>query len=37
MKAFRPEDCPLQEKFAATRRELAAALIERDDDIECAV
>jgi MoxR-like ATPase len=34
MKAFRPETCPLQEKFAATRRELAAALIERDDDID---
>src|SRR5262249_26472012 len=29
-----PEACPLQEKFAATRRELSAALIERDDEID---
>jgi MoxR-like ATPase len=36
MKPFRPDDrvAPLQEKFAAARRELAAALIERDDEID---
>src|SRR5438045_2623023 len=36
MKAFRPEDRanPVQEKFAAARRELSAALIERDDEID---
>jgi MoxR-like ATPase len=36
MKAFRPEEpgTPIQEKFAATRRELSAALIERDDEID---
>src|SRR5262249_35135391 len=35
-KAFRPDDraTPVQEKFAATRRELSAALIERDDEID---
>jgi MoxR-like ATPase len=36
MKAFRPEEraAPLQEKFAATRRELSASLIERDDEVD---
>jgi MoxR-like ATPase len=36
MKAFRPEDrvTPIQEKFAAARRELSAALIERDDEVD---
>jgi len=36
MKAFRPDDraTPIQEKFLATRRELAAALIERDEEID---
>src|SRR5262245_2160235 len=34
MKAFSPEACPLQQKFAAARRELAAALIERDEEID---
>src|SRR5262249_1367851 len=34
MKLVSPEACPLQEKFATTRRELAAALIERDDEID---
>ena len=36
MKAFRSDDrtTPIQEKFAATRRELAAALIERDDETD---
>src|SRR5205085_6197895 len=36
MKAFRPEDRanPVREKFAAARRELSAALIERDDEID---
>src|ERR1043165_5753591 len=36
MKAFRPEDrvTPIQEKFAATRRELSAALVERDDETD---
>jgi MoxR-like ATPase len=36
MKAFRPDDrpSPLRDKFAATRTELAAALIERDDEID---
>ena len=34
MKRFTPARCPVQEKFAATRTELAAALIERDDEID---
>src|SRR5437660_7166312 len=34
MKAFKPEVCPIQEKFAATRKELSAALIERDDEVD---
>src|SRR5205085_10974568 len=36
MKAFRPEDRanPVREKFAAARRELSAALIERDDEVD---
>ena len=36
MKAFRPDErpTPVQEKFASTRRELSAALIERDDEID---
>jgi MoxR-like ATPase len=34
MKAFRPETCPLQAKFAATRKELSAALIERDEEVD---
>ena len=36
MKPFRPDDrtSPLQEKFATTRKELSAALIERDDEID---
>jgi len=36
MKAFRPDErtTPIQEKFLATRRELAAALIERDEEID---
>jgi MoxR-like ATPase len=34
MKTFRPEPCPVQEKFLATRRELSAALIERDEEID---
>ena len=36
MKAFRPEGRanPVQEKFGAARRELSAALIERDDEVD---
>jgi MoxR-like ATPase len=34
MKAFKPEITPLQEKFAATRKELADALIERDNEVD---
>src|SRR5437660_5657355 len=34
MKAFKPEVCPIQEKFAATRKELSAALIERDEEVD---
>jgi MoxR-like ATPase len=34
MRAFHPDACPVQVKFAATRRELAAALIERDAEID---
>src|SRR5262245_22380736 len=34
MRAFRPDACPIQAKFAAARRELADALIERDAEID---
>jgi len=34
MKTFRPDFCPVQKKFLATRRELSAALIERDEEID---
>jgi MoxR-like ATPase len=34
MRAFRPDACPVQAKFAAARGELAAALIERDAEID---
>src|SRR5262245_63758767 len=34
MKIARPDPCPVQEKFAATRKELAAALIERDAEVD---
>jgi len=34
MKVVRPEHCPLQEKFLATRAALSSALIERDDEID---
>jgi MoxR-like ATPase len=34
MKAFVPDVCPVQSKFAATRKELAEALIERDQEID---
>ena len=37
MNAEAPDACPLQAKFAATRRELADALIERDDEIDLAL
>ena len=34
MKRFVPDADPVQAKFAATRAELSAALIERDDEID---
>ena len=34
MKILKPAACAVQEKFLATRRELSAALIERDDEID---
>src|SRR3954468_22455979 len=34
MKLATPESCPLQGKFAAARKELSAALIERDDEVD---
>jgi MoxR-like ATPase len=34
MKVLVPDICPLQEKFAHARREMAAALIEREDEID---
>jgi MoxR-like ATPase len=34
MKSVRPEVCPLRAKFEATRKELAAALIEREDEVD---
>ena len=37
MKFATPESCPVQEKFRATRRELSAALIERDDEVDLAL
>ena len=37
MKIATPESCPVQEKFRATRRELSAALIERDDEVDLAL
>src|SRR5690242_814644 len=35
MRLHKAETCPLQDKFAATRKELSAALIERDDEVDC--
>ena len=37
MKHFEPEVCPVQEKFLTTRRELSAALIERDEEVDLAL
>jgi MoxR-like ATPase len=34
MRVVKPEPCPLQEKFLATRKELSSALIERDDEVD---
>ena len=34
MKLVTPTPCPVQEKFLATRRELSAALIERDEEVD---
>jgi MoxR-like ATPase len=34
MKIATPETCPLQEKFALTRKELSDALIERDSEVD---
>src|SRR3954463_11528686 len=34
MKIAKPGSCPAQEKFLAARQELAATLIERDDEID---
>jgi len=34
VKPFKPEVCPLQEKFASTRKELSDALIERDAEVD---
>src|SRR3954453_16952940 len=34
MKIAKPDACPVQEKFLTTRKELAAALIERDDEVD---
>src|SRR3712207_3745312 len=34
MKTSRPEPCPVQAKFQAARRELSAALIERDAEVD---
>src|SRR5437763_4535049 len=34
MKITRPDACPVQEKFVTTRKELSAALIERDEEID---
>jgi MoxR-like ATPase len=37
MKRFEPEVCPAQEKFLTTRKELSAALIERDEEVDLAL
>jgi MoxR-like ATPase len=37
MKPFVPSPCPLQEKFLAVRKELSAALIDRDDEVALAL
>src|SRR5262245_22045640 len=37
MKEFEPVACTVQEKFALARKELSAALIERDDEIDLAL
>jgi MoxR-like ATPase len=34
VRPFKPEVCPLQEKFVTTRKELSAALIERDGEVD---
>src|SRR5215217_4432204 len=34
MKDFKAGACPVREKFLATRRELSAALIERDGEVD---
>jgi len=34
MKTFRPDPCPVQAKFVQTRKDLSAALIERDEEID---
>src|SRR6478609_7287691 len=34
MQPFRPDPSPLQDKLAAARRDLADALIERDQDVD---
>jgi MoxR-like ATPase len=34
MKTFRPETNAIQERFVQTRKELSAALIERDEEID---
>ncbi len=34
MKTFRPDPCPVQEKFVQARKELSVALIERDEEID---
>ena len=37
MKLVKPAVDPVQDKFLATRKEMAAALIERDDEIDLAL
>lgn len=39
VKPYRPpsEPHPIREKFSQARKELSSALIERDEEIECAV
>jgi len=39
VKPYRPpsEPHPIRDKITTTRKELTAALIERDDEVECAV
>src|SRR3954451_23741678 len=37
MKTYRPPCCAVQEKFAAARKELSAALIERDGEVDLAL